>query len=76
MKNQVFSFYMYSKSYVKTFFAILEATFILNILMFCYRLDVLLAADNPLVPAIANLYLADRAKHDELAAEWTLRFAT
>lgn len=31
---------------------------------------------NPLVPAIAHLYLADRAKHDELAAEWTLRFAT
>ncbi|XP_065877179.1 constitutive photomorphogenesis protein 10 [Euphorbia lathyris] len=30
---------------------------------------------NPLVPAIAHLYLADRAKHDELAAEWTMRFA-
>ncbi|XP_011026859.1 PREDICTED: constitutive photomorphogenesis protein 10 isoform X1 [Populus euphratica] len=30
---------------------------------------------NPLVPSIAHLYLADRAKHDELAAEWTLRFA-
>ncbi|PON65221.1 Ubiquitin-fold modifier-conjugating enzyme [Parasponia andersonii] len=30
---------------------------------------------NPLVPGIAHLYLADRAKHDELAAEWTLRFA-
>ncbi|KAK9273180.1 hypothetical protein L1049_017987 [Liquidambar formosana] len=31
--------------------------------------------DNPLVPGIAHLYLADRAKHDEEAAEWTLRFA-
>uniref|UniRef100_A0A5B7BMR2 UBC core domain-containing protein n=1 Tax=Davidia involucrata TaxID=16924 RepID=A0A5B7BMR2_DAVIN len=30
---------------------------------------------NPLVPGIARLYLADRAKYDELAAEWTLRFA-
>lgn len=30
---------------------------------------------NPLLPGIAHLYLADRAKHDELAAEWTLRFA-
>ncbi|KAF5937153.1 hypothetical protein HYC85_024659 [Camellia sinensis] len=30
---------------------------------------------NPVVPGIARLYLADRAKHDELAAEWTLRFA-
>ncbi|KAA8549653.1 hypothetical protein F0562_001329 [Nyssa sinensis] len=30
---------------------------------------------NPLVPGIAHLYLADRAKYDELAAEWTLRFA-
>ncbi|KAK3014755.1 hypothetical protein RJ639_007940 [Escallonia herrerae] len=29
----------------------------------------------PLIPGIAHLYLADRAKHDELAAEWTLRFA-
>lgn len=32
-------------------------------------------AYKPLVPGIAHLYLADRAKHDELAAEWTLRFA-
>ncbi|GMN67885.1 hypothetical protein TIFTF001_036966 [Ficus carica] len=31
--------------------------------------------NNPLVPGIAHLYLADRAKHDEVAAEWTLRFA-
>lgn len=30
---------------------------------------------NPVVPGISRLYLADRAKHDELAAEWTLRFA-
>ncbi|EEF35324.1 constitutive photomorphogenesis protein 10 [Ricinus communis] len=30
---------------------------------------------NPLVPGIAHLYLADRAKHDELAAQWTMRFA-
>ncbi|PKI71502.1 hypothetical protein CRG98_008019 [Punica granatum] len=29
----------------------------------------------PLVPGIACLYLADREKHDQLAAEWTLRFA-
>ncbi|KAI7990262.1 Constitutive photomorphogenesis protein 10 [Camellia lanceoleosa] len=33
------------------------------------------AGDNPVVPGIARLYLADREKHDELAAEWTLRFA-
>ncbi|KAH7560393.1 hypothetical protein JRO89_XS10G0009600 [Xanthoceras sorbifolium] len=37
--------------------------------------NVLVVADNPIVPGIAHLYLADRAKHDELAAEWTLRFA-
>ncbi|KAF3444408.1 hypothetical protein FNV43_RR14100 [Rhamnella rubrinervis] len=30
---------------------------------------------NPLVSGIALLYMTDRAKHDELAAEWTLRFA-
>ncbi|CAI0628539.1 unnamed protein product [Linum tenue] len=30
---------------------------------------------NPQIPGIAHLYLADRAKHDELAAEWTRRFA-
>ncbi|KAF5471335.1 hypothetical protein F2P56_011777 [Juglans regia] len=30
---------------------------------------------NPIIPGIARLYLADRAKHDELAAEWTRRFA-
>ncbi|KAL3518964.1 hypothetical protein ACH5RR_021553 [Cinchona calisaya] len=29
----------------------------------------------PLVPGIAHLYSTDRAKHDELAAEWTMRFA-
>ncbi|THG12202.1 hypothetical protein TEA_010899 [Camellia sinensis var. sinensis] len=33
-------------------------------------------SDKPVVPGIARLYLADRAKHDELAAEWTLRFAS
>ncbi|GFY98991.1 ubiquitin-conjugating enzyme family protein [Actinidia rufa] len=36
----------------------------------------LFEADNPVIPGIAHLYLADRAKHDELAAEWTLRFAS
>ncbi|KAK0605946.1 hypothetical protein LWI29_032496 [Acer saccharum] len=30
---------------------------------------------SPIVVDIAHMYLADRAKHDELAAEWTLRFA-
>ncbi|KAG9456396.1 hypothetical protein H6P81_000904 [Aristolochia fimbriata] len=30
---------------------------------------------NSLVPTIARLYLTDRAKHDQTAAEWTLRFA-
>ncbi|XP_057956441.1 constitutive photomorphogenesis protein 10 [Malania oleifera] len=30
---------------------------------------------NPLVPGIARLYLADTAKHNEIAAEWTRRFA-
>ncbi|KAJ3674599.1 hypothetical protein LUZ60_005215 [Juncus effusus] len=30
---------------------------------------------NPVVPSIAELYLNDRAKHDEIAAEWTMRFA-
>ncbi|XP_019706701.1 constitutive photomorphogenesis protein 10 [Elaeis guineensis] len=29
----------------------------------------------PLVSSIACLYLTDRAKHDEIAAEWTMRFA-
>lgn len=37
--------------------------------------DMLVIADKPLVPGIAHLYLADRVKHDELAAEWTIRFA-
>ncbi|TKY60009.1 Constitutive photomorphogenesis protein 10 [Spatholobus suberectus] len=27
------------------------------------------------VPGIAHLYLGDRAKHDDIAAEWTVRFA-
>lgn len=30
---------------------------------------------NPLVESIARLYLTDRTKHDEIAAEWTMRFA-
>ncbi|KAJ8637913.1 hypothetical protein MRB53_012180 [Persea americana] len=30
---------------------------------------------NPLVPSIAHLYLSDRVKHDEVATEWTMRFA-
>ncbi|XP_078173272.1 ubiquitin-conjugating enzyme family protein isoform X1 [Carex rostrata] len=30
---------------------------------------------NPLMPNIARLYLTDKAKHDEIAAEWTMRFA-
>lgn len=30
---------------------------------------------NRLVSSIACLYLTDRAKHDEIAAEWTMRFA-
>ncbi|BAF22002.1 constitutive photomorphogenesis protein 10 [Oryza sativa Japonica Group] len=29
----------------------------------------------PLVPSIGHLYLTDRTKHDEIAAEWTMRFA-
>ncbi|GAA0171883.1 ubiquitin-protein ligase [Lithospermum erythrorhizon] len=29
----------------------------------------------PLVPSVAHLFLADRTKHDELAVEWTMRFA-
>ncbi|KAI4373711.1 hypothetical protein MLD38_011804 [Melastoma candidum] len=27
------------------------------------------------MPGIAHLYLSDKAKHDEVAAQWTLRFA-
>ncbi|KAI4345324.1 hypothetical protein L6164_012456 [Bauhinia variegata] len=30
---------------------------------------------NAAVPDIAHLYLGDTAKHDSIAAEWTLRFA-
>lgn len=40
------------------------------LLLLCY-----VVADKPLVPGVARLYLADRVKHDEVAAEWTLRFA-
>ncbi|KAK9128358.1 hypothetical protein Syun_017155 [Stephania yunnanensis] len=31
---------------------------------------------NPAVPNVAYLYLEDRAKHDKIASEWTMRFAT
>ncbi|KAL5720432.1 E2 ubiquitin-conjugating enzyme [Ranunculus cassubicifolius] len=30
---------------------------------------------NPLTPGVAHLYMENREKHDEIAAEWTLRFA-
>ncbi|XP_027345744.1 constitutive photomorphogenesis protein 10 isoform X2 [Abrus precatorius] len=30
---------------------------------------------NAVVPGIAHLYLGDREKHDDIAAEWTVRFA-
>ncbi|MBA0869268.1 hypothetical protein Goshw_025765 [Gossypium schwendimanii] len=29
--------------------------------------------DSPLTSGVARLYLADKAKHDEIASEWTLR---
>ncbi|KAK1266731.1 Constitutive photomorphogenesis protein 10 [Acorus gramineus] len=29
----------------------------------------------PVVSSIARLYLTDKAKHDEIAVEWTMRFA-
>ncbi|XP_065638842.1 uncharacterized protein LOC136071452 [Quercus suber] len=38
-------------------------------------MNILFAAHNPLIPGIAQLYSTDREKHDELAAEWTRRFA-
>ncbi|XP_052109179.1 constitutive photomorphogenesis protein 10-like isoform X2 [Arachis duranensis] len=31
--------------------------------------------DNAVVPAIAHLYLENKAKHDLVAGEWTARFA-
>lgn len=31
----------------------------------------LILEDKPLVPGIARLYLEDKAKHNELAAQWT-----
>ena len=31
--------------------------------------------DDPLVPEIANLYKADRERHDATAREWTRRYA-
>lgn len=36
---------------------------------------VIIVADNAVVPGIAHLYSVDRAKHDDIAAEWTVRFA-
>jgi len=36
---------------------------------------VIIFADNAVVPGIAHLYSGDRAKHDGIAAEWTVRFA-
>ncbi|MCK5114490.1 MAG: ubiquitin-conjugating enzyme E2, partial [Phycisphaerae bacterium] len=32
--------------------------------------------DDPLVPAIANLYKSDRALYEEKARFWTLRYAS
>ncbi|MBA0694238.1 hypothetical protein Goari_004554, partial [Gossypium aridum] len=32
-----------------------------------------LMTDSPLTSGVARLYLADKAKHDEIASEWTLR---
>ena len=32
-------------------------------------------AEDPLVGAIAQEYINDRAKHDKTAAEWTKRYA-
>lgn len=43
--------------------------------MILERKVVIVDADNAVVPGIAHLYLGDRAKHDEIAAEWTVRFA-
>lgn len=34
-----------------------------------------LMTDSSLTSGVARLFLADKAKHDEIAAEWTLRFA-
>ena len=39
-------------------------------------MNILVAADNQLIPGVARLYLADREKHDELAAELTRRFTS
>lgn len=36
---------------------------------------IMVVADNAIVPGIAQLYLGDRAKHDDIASEWTVRFA-
>ena len=32
--------------------------------------------NDPLVPEIAQLYLRDRAKHDQTAAEWVQKYAS
>ena len=32
--------------------------------------------DDPLVPDIARIYKGDRAKHDRIAKEWTVKYAT
>ena len=35
-----------------------------------------LSSDEPLVPEIARIYKSDKAKHDETAREWTLKYAS
>lgn len=37
--------------------------------------DVICVADNAVLPGVAHLYLGDKAQHDDIATEWTLRFA-
>ena len=32
--------------------------------------------DNPIVPEIARIYKEDREKHDRMAKEWTVQYAT
>ena len=32
--------------------------------------------DDPLIPEIAQLYKNDRAKHDEIARQWTMKYAS
>lgn len=45
------------------------------LLTYSLYIFVLLLPDNPALPVIARLYLSDREKHEEVAKEWTLRFA-